>query len=200
MVFGRLAKSPSCEPIWEDGLQPTYQGYIKDLVIRLTGIRTVYIIILLIKKKTVQKLLWQESKYNVNFKVGDYVFLLRGRNPGKFGDHYTGPHKMLKLINKNNVKIQFKGSSKIAHANRLRISHINHEINVKKIKTKKRLLRRWITVFMFWLQMFAILFFVLLLEATTALIGYDCGSRSLNIITISLLDVGQCQMPFEYIH
>ena len=43
--------------------------------------------------------------------------------------------------------------------------------------------------------MFAILSFVLLFEATTALIGYDCRSRSVNVTTISLLDVGQCQMP-----
>ena len=66
--------------------------------------------------------------------MGDYVFLSRGPNPGKFGDHYTGPHKILELINKNNVKIQFKENSKIVHANRLRISHINHEIKVKRKK------------------------------------------------------------------
>ena len=43
--------------------------------------------------------------------------------------------------------------------------------------------------------MFAIFTLVLLFQATTALIGYDCGSRLLNITTISLLDVGQCEIP-----
>ena len=69
--------------------------------------------------------------------MGDYVFLLKGPKPGKFGDHYTGPHKILEVINKNNVKIQFKGSRKIVHANRLRVSHINCEVKIKKkVKTK----------------------------------------------------------------
>ena len=31
VVFGRLAGLPSCEPLREDDLQPTYQGYIKEL-------------------------------------------------------------------------------------------------------------------------------------------------------------------------
>ena len=43
--------------------------------------------------------------------------------------------------------------------------------------------------------MFVSLAIALLVHATTALIGYDCGSCSLNITTISLLDVGQCQLP-----
>ena len=40
VVFGRLARSPSCEPLREDDLLPTYQGYIKNLVARLIGLRT----------------------------------------------------------------------------------------------------------------------------------------------------------------
>ena len=43
--------------------------------------------------------------------------------------------------------------------------------------------------------MFAIFTIVLLFQTAAALVGYDCGSRSLNVTTISLLDVGQCQVP-----
>ena len=43
--------------------------------------------------------------------------------------------------------------------------------------------------------MFVPLAIALLVHAATALVGYDCGSRSLNITTISLLDVGQCEIP-----
>ena len=69
---------------------------------------------------------------NVNFKVGDYVFLLKGPKPWKCGDHFTDSHKVLGVINQNNVKIQFKGNSKMVHTSRLRISHINHEIKIKR--------------------------------------------------------------------
>ena len=58
------------------------------------------------------------------FKPGDHVFLLKGPKPGKFGDQYTGPHEVLEILNKNNVKIKIKKNSRIVHPNRLRISHI----------------------------------------------------------------------------
>ena len=40
VVFGRLARLPSSDPLREGDLVPIYQGYVKDLVTRLTGIRT----------------------------------------------------------------------------------------------------------------------------------------------------------------
>ena len=69
-----------------------------------------------------------------NFKEGDYVFLLKGPKPGKFGDYYTGPHRILEVISKNNIKIQFKGNSKVVDADRLKVSHINKGIKVKARK------------------------------------------------------------------
>ena len=135
VVFGRLARSPSCEPLREDDLLPTYQGYIKDLVTRLTGIRTI-VYNNLVEAKIRSKGHYDKKINSANFKVGDYVFLLKGPKPGKFGDHYTGPHEILEVINKKNVKIQFKGSSKTVHANRLRVSHINCEVKIKR-KVKK---------------------------------------------------------------
>ena len=39
VVFGRLARLPSSDPLREGDLLPTYQSYVKDLVVRLTGIR-----------------------------------------------------------------------------------------------------------------------------------------------------------------
>ena len=135
VVFGRLARSPSSEPLREDDLQPTYQGYIKDLVTRLIGIRTT-VYDNLIHAKHRSKNYYDKKINSTNFRVGDYVFLLRGPKPGKFGDHYTGPHKILEVINKTNIRIQFKGNGKIVHANRLRISHINHETKIKKKRGK----------------------------------------------------------------
>ena len=133
VVFGRLARSPSCEPLREDDLQPTYQEYIKDLVTRLIGIRT-SVYNNLVNAKQRSKNYYDRKLNDKNFKVGDYVFLLKGPKPGKFGDHYTGPHRILEVISKNNIKIQFKGNSKVVHANRLKVSHINREIKVKARK------------------------------------------------------------------
>ena len=43
--------------------------------------------------------------------------------------------------------------------------------------------------------MFVLLASTLLIQATVALIGYNCGSRSYSIKKMSLLDVGQYQVP-----
>ena len=58
-----------------------------------------------------------------NFKLVDYVYLLKGPKPNKFGDYYTGPHKILEIIDNTNIRIN--KTSKVVHANRLWISHIN---------------------------------------------------------------------------
>ena len=71
--------------------------------------------------------------------MGDYVFLLKRPKLGKFGDHYTGPLEILEVINKNNVKIQFKVSRKVVHANRPRVSHINCKLKIKGRLKKKNL-------------------------------------------------------------
>ena len=130
MVFGRLARLTSCEPFGEDDLLPTYQGYIKDLVTRLKDIKTM-VYNNLVNAKQRSKNYYYKKLNRQNFKVSAYIFLLNGPKPSKFGDHYTGPHKILEVINKNNIKIQFKGNSKVVHANRLKVSHINQDIKTK---------------------------------------------------------------------
>ena len=40
VVFGKLARLPSSDPLREVDVLPTYKGYIIDLVTRLNGIRT----------------------------------------------------------------------------------------------------------------------------------------------------------------
>ena len=73
VVFGRLTRSPSNEPLREDDLQPTYQNYIKDLVIRLIGIRTT-VYNNLVDAKRRSKNYYDKTLNGINFRVGDYVF------------------------------------------------------------------------------------------------------------------------------
>ena len=43
--------------------------------------------------------------------------------------------------------------------------------------------------------MYQLLIFATVLHSVVGLIGYDCGSKILNITTLSLLDVGPCDIP-----
>ena len=138
VVFGRIARLPSSDPLREGDMLPTYKGYIIDLVTRLNSIQKLAYNNLVSSKFRSKK--YYDRKINpTNFKVGDFVFLQSGPKPNKFGDHYSGPYKILQVLNRNNIKLEIKGKNKIVHANRLRISHINHPVKVKN-KTKTKLI------------------------------------------------------------
>lgn len=123
LVFGRLPRLPSVDPLREGDLLPTYKGYLYDLITRLNEIQKIAYDNLVGSKFTSKK--YYDKKVNKrNFRVGDFVFLLSGPKPGKLGDQYTGPHKILEIINRNNFRIQIGKGSKVVHANRLKISHI----------------------------------------------------------------------------
>lgn len=94
------------------------------MVSRLNGIQKLVYNNQLDSKEN-SKTYYDKSINPVNFKLGDYVFLQSGPTPGKFGNHYSGPYKILEIINNINIKIQMGKENKIVHANRLRISHIN---------------------------------------------------------------------------
>ena len=40
-------------------------------------------------------------------------------------NQYTGPHEVLDVLEKRNVKIKIKGRPTVVHVNRIKISHIN---------------------------------------------------------------------------
>lgn len=133
VVFGKLARLPSNTPLREGDMLPTYKGYVIDLVTRLTGIQKLAYENLLKSKHRSKK--YYDQKLNPKvFKPGDYVYLLSGPKPGKFGDHYTGPHRILEILPKYHVKILFHNKPKIVNSNRLRISFIHNETNNRKNK------------------------------------------------------------------
>ena len=55
----------------------------------------------------------------------DNVFLLEEGKIKKLDNQYTGPHEVLDVIGKRNVKINIKGKQTVVHVNRIKRSHIN---------------------------------------------------------------------------
>uniref|UniRef100_A0ABD2WU91 RNA-directed DNA polymerase n=1 Tax=Trichogramma kaykai TaxID=54128 RepID=A0ABD2WU91_9HYME len=96
IIFGRLANLPSAQPLRENDLLPTYQGYMKDLVARLNGLQKIAYDNLVASKFRNKK--YYDRKLNQQeFKPGDYIFLLRNQ-AGKKDETYSGPFKMEKLL------------------------------------------------------------------------------------------------------
>ncbi|KAL7300087.1 hypothetical protein TKK_0007095 [Trichogramma kaykai] len=123
VVFGRLARIPSAEPLREADQLPTYEDYIVNLVTKLNDIRKiVYDNLISTKQKT--KLHYDKHIHPIDFKVGEHIFLLKGIKKGKLDDNYTGPHEILEVYNNNTLKIDINNKPKIVHANRVKSSKI----------------------------------------------------------------------------
>ena len=70
----------------------------------------------LVGSKNRSKIYYDKTINPRTFRIEDYVFLLKGPKANKFGDHYSGPHKIWEIINKNNIEIQYNKENKIVHA------------------------------------------------------------------------------------
>ena len=124
LVFGKLARLPSGEPLTEGEKLPTYQNYLVDLVKRLIRIQKLAHDNL-IKSKEKSKKYYDRNSNVQEFKLGSSVFLQKGPKPGKLENRYTVSHKVLQIFDNKNVKIITEKGTKIVHPNRLKHSHIN---------------------------------------------------------------------------
>ena len=91
IVFDKLARLPSGDPLRELDLLSIYSGYLIELVTRLNRIRTL-VYDNLVEAKNKSKKYCDKHINPRNFRIGDYVYLLKGPKPNKFGDHYSGSH------------------------------------------------------------------------------------------------------------
>ena len=84
---------------------PTYENYIKDLVMRLNKLQS------LAKQKIIQskernKKYCDQKANEKEFNLNDNVFRLKGGKIHKHEDQYTRPFKITQIYPSGNVKIQ----------------------------------------------------------------------------------------------
>ncbi|KAL0128587.1 hypothetical protein PUN28_003742 [Cardiocondyla obscurior] len=102
LVFGKIARVPTDEPLGPEEKLASYDDYLIGLVTQLHNLQTnAFKNVTEAKEKS--KKLYDRKINPKTFKPGDYVFLLKGPKPGKFGNQYTGPHEVLEILNKNNA-------------------------------------------------------------------------------------------------
>ena len=123
LIFGRIARLPSSNTIMEENIDPTYTEYLTDLFNRLRDTQE-EARQNLIQSKNRSKRYYDKRIHVQEFKQGDHVFLLKEPAKGKFSDQYIGPFEVLETLPNNNIKILFKNSSRVVHADKLKIAHI----------------------------------------------------------------------------
>ena len=84
--------------------------------------------------------MYHDRKINpLEIKIVDNVFLLKGGKTKKLDSQYTGPHEVLYVLGKGNVKINIKGKPIVVHVNRIKRSHINIQNWLTEFKFKLKI-------------------------------------------------------------
>jgi len=120
LVFGRTARVPSQFSYDED--PETYDRYFTNLFDDIRELQADA------KRNLEQAKLRSKEYYDrktnqQNFKLGDHVFLLNESKSNKFADNYSGPYKIIEVLDHYNVRLQIRHATKIIHMNRLRRAH-----------------------------------------------------------------------------
>ena len=123
LVFGKLARLPSGNPLPEHEKIETYDMYLTKLITKLHEMRGIARQNLITAKEKSKEYYDRKIKPQ-NFKIGDNVFLLEGGELKKFENQYSEPYEVLEILGKGNIKISVKNKPKIVNINRLRLSYI----------------------------------------------------------------------------
>ena len=123
LVFGKLARLPSGDPLPEHEKIETYDMYLTKLITKLHEMRGTARQNLIAAKEISKE--YYDRKINPqNFKSGDNVFLLEVGGLKKFENQYSGPYEVLEILGKGNIEISVKNKPRIFNINRLRLSYI----------------------------------------------------------------------------
>jgi len=97
----------------------TYNDYLHQLMTNIHNLQELareYLITSKIKSKY-----YYDQKINPQeFQINNQIYLLCEPKKGKFGDQYSGLHTIIDILPNGNIKLLFKGKSKIVHPNKIR--------------------------------------------------------------------------------
>ncbi|KAI4473711.1 hypothetical protein M0804_015215 [Polistes exclamans] len=74
----------------------------------------------LVGAKIRSKVYYDRKARGQNHIVGQSVYLLK-QPTSKLGNQYTGPHQILEVLPKNNIKISYKNGTRIVHKDKVKI-------------------------------------------------------------------------------
>lgn len=122
LIFGRTALVPS--EFAEMKVEKTFIKYVDDLLHRLETTQATARQNC-IKAKLKYKEIYDKALKEVNFKIGDKVYLLKEPRSQKLDPHWDGVYTIIKLFSDYNAEIDLGDSkTKIVHLNKLKHAFI----------------------------------------------------------------------------
>jgi len=124
LVFGKIPRTPSAYPPTEEETDVTYQQYLTNLFNKIQDTQEDAKKHLILSKERSKR--YYDRRLNIHkFEPGDFVFLLKEPQKGKFSDQYTGPYKILDILPLNNVRILFQNRPRVVHMDKIKLAHID---------------------------------------------------------------------------
>lgn len=127
-VYGKIARVPTARATLDDNIDETYYEYLITLKTRICEIQGLARENLINAKKRSKKY-YDERLNPCTFTVGDNVMLIIEPKKGKFKPEYSGPFKVVELLNNGiNAKISYKDKkTRIVHTNKLRKTKLSKD-------------------------------------------------------------------------
>ena len=122
LVFGHLAREPTSEIIIKEDMEQTYSEYLRDLFDKINTVQQMARENL-VKFKLKSKEYYDRRINPQNFKIEYLVYILKEPRGGKYSDQYSGPHKVLEILENQNVMIEVKGIPRTVHLNKLKLAY-----------------------------------------------------------------------------
>jgi len=121
LLFGKAARVLTSSILPNDNDNESYPEYTTALFKRIFDAQATAREIL--KRAKIRSMRYYDRKTNPQtFKEDHYVYLLKEPSKSKFDKQYTGPYKILEIL-ENNVKLAISDKRiKIVHSDKLRIS------------------------------------------------------------------------------
>ena len=124
IVFGRKVRFPT--EFADENVPRTYVDFVDEILNRIVETESLAFARLEAAKRRCKK--YYDRKINErNFEPNQYVYLLVDVRDNKLEDHYSGPYKIIRVIDELNIEIQITPTvRKIVHVNRVKHAFLRY--------------------------------------------------------------------------
>jgi hypothetical protein len=121
LVFGKTTRAPSSDPDINNLNNESYTNYLIKLFNKIKDTQ-MYARENLIDSKHRSKHYYDKRTRINRINTDDMVYLLKKPRKNKLSDQYTGPYKIISVLNNNNVKLDL-GSNKtrVVHLDKIKL-------------------------------------------------------------------------------
>jgi hypothetical protein len=121
LVFRKIARAPSSDSDINDLNNESYSTYLINLFNKIKDVQ-MYARENLINSKHRSKYYYDKKTKMNRININDMVYLLKEPRKNKLSDQYTGPYRVIDILDNNNVRLELsKNKYKTVHLDKIKL-------------------------------------------------------------------------------